>query len=421
MRVILSTLLLLYTASLVSAQCDQTVWDQAGVMTARINDVDQAAQQLKQLGVDVRIRTIAHSTNLDQVEHEMEKACPSWQGGMGGRKSTLLVLMVAPNDHKLGVYYGAAWRRAFDNHWNRIKQEVMGPRFHDKDFAGGFIAGENEFAARIKSSQNEAITPVVSTTTVNQQATDFSGLWMFLEVSAVVVFFIIGCILLLSVFSKKRKEKQAIDEAQQRAINARNSAMSRARNAVNANALEEYAAMSNLARNDPTENGRSLAEYKLMEEGYNQVAQSPSSHNPFIDTPKAKAGRKPKKDPTEDLPHESVQSNVTTPQPSVVRETVIERDNSSGIDGFVAGAVLGELSRNDEYRREEEREDERRQKQDNRVSTETRDVYSSPSSSGGDDDSSSGGGSSDYGSSGSDSGGSSDYSSDSGGGGSSDF
>lgn len=396
------------------AQCDKVVFDNASVLGARTAEVEQAAQQLTQLGADVRMWTVIHNDHpIDWVEHNTEVSCDSWRSPNGGRKSTLLVLMVVPSDHKMGVYYGAAWHKALDDHWNRIKQQSMAPRFHDGDFAGGFIAAANQFAARIKASQSEALTPA---TTINQQQpTDFSGLWRVLGWMLGIICIVLAVYFLYKLLTNRSAEQKEIDMEQQKAINAREEAMDRAQTAGGP-AIEAYARVAGQVKNDPTVDGRSADEYRIIAQMYSRIALpvAPLGYkNPYVqkDIPVPDSTSVTKK---------KHHTKIDEPPTPVVTERVVERSSDDGITNFALGAVVGsELSRGEreDYREREDRDEER--------SASKRDEDDGGSSSYGgsrdDDSDSGGGGSSDYGSSDSGDGGSSDFSSDSGGGGSSDF
>ena len=160
-----------------SLLCDNIVIDQANLFGKGITTVETAANRLVQQGADVRIRTVGYSTNLDITEKQMENQCASWESGSGGRKSTLIVFMLAGN-HKVGIMYGSAWHSALDGNWNRIMTSYMIPRFKDGNYALGMSTGIEQFSLRLAASKDEALHPVQNTT--NVQATDYKGLWTVL-------------------------------------------------------------------------------------------------------------------------------------------------------------------------------------------------------------------------------------------------
>ena len=117
--------LLLVPFAVRAQDCDKVVVDEAQVLGARAADVQAAADALQNQGADVRVRTVAHTVNLDMDENVLVHSCGSWRSPNGQIKSTLIVLMVAPYDRKMGIYYGGAWHHALDDHWVRIKQDYM--------------------------------------------------------------------------------------------------------------------------------------------------------------------------------------------------------------------------------------------------------------------------------------------------------
>lgn len=170
---------LLLTGLSYAINCNSPVSDEADVFGVQTEQVQQAVDQLIMAGVDPHIVSVVTTNgNPDAYEKFLEKTCSSWQAPNGGRKSTLLVLLVSPKERKMGVYYGSAWSKALDGSWNRIKQDYMFPRFKSGDYAGGISTAGRQFTERIKAWQDEAQHPV-QTTVVNEapKPTDWSGLW----------------------------------------------------------------------------------------------------------------------------------------------------------------------------------------------------------------------------------------------------
>lgn len=411
----LAFLVLLCALQAVAQNCDQLVSDDANALNGRSAEVQAAAQELVQRGADVRIRTLS-SSNLDLAENGFEHACSSWQGADGKRKSTLIALLVAPREHKMGIFYGSAWHRALDNHWNRIKQEYMGPRFHDGDFAGGFIAAAHQFAARIAASEEETLHPAApaQNTTINQP-TDYSGLWTSLKWLLGLAFFG-GLILFAYIVSKRRREqRQETEEAQQAALMARNAAVAvfnRYRGMKLSPEQEafdrigqDFANFAGTERGNPNTDGLSAAQYNAMAAEYRRLrfemqraADEAPPHATPVAEPRTSAFFQNAPPPTAS----------TTPAPAV-HTTVVEQ--SSSPQSFEMGLIVGESLA--DRRREPEPEPEHH----HHHHSSSDDSSSSSSSFGGSSDygsssDSGGGGSSDFGSS---------FGGDSGGGGSSDF
>src|SRR5260370_30829463 len=278
----------LFALHIFAQDCDRIVTDSAGMLNGKTADVQQAANTLINQGADVRVRTLPSSGgNLDLAENAIEKSCPSWQGANYTRKSTLVVLMVS-KDRKLGLYYGAAWHNAFDAHWNRIKTDYMVPRFKDGNFAGGFIAAEEQLAKRIVASKDEALKPVTSTN-VNQ-APDVSGIW------PIMWGLIIACSFGFGVWSwvlwriRRNKRLEDIQTAQQVAVADRNEAastlnvlgdkiatmtaageiVSELANTYFKSASEAYGRLGSLIT-DPTTEGMSKAQYEVISKQYRKI------------------------------------------------------------------------------------------------------------------------------------------------------
>jgi uncharacterized membrane protein YgcG len=109
-----------------------------------------------------------------------------------------------------------------DNNWTRIQTDYMVPRFRAGDISGGLAAAQSQVAKRIEASKDEAIHPNISTTTVNEQATDLSGLWKFLL--WVLLFGVAGAIAFFVIKSmqKKQDSKQEREAKRYNAVLYRN-------------------------------------------------------------------------------------------------------------------------------------------------------------------------------------------------------
>lgn len=261
--------------------CDAVVADDGGVLSSpQLTQILMAANPLIIEGADVRVRTTPFTDNLDVVEKQYENNCSSWQGANGGRKNSLISLMVSPAGRKLGIYYGSAFKPALDGSWMRIKSDYMAPKFRDKDWVGGFVATEQQLIARITASKDEALHPVVSTTTnvVNEAATDYTELWkvfkLFLELFAFfsLIFFV------SRYYSRKKKRKEEIAGAQQEAIIRRNYAVDRinkykeevspkTQNVYDL-AVEEFSRLMNSEKTNPDNEGMEVSQYQYLSRTY---------------------------------------------------------------------------------------------------------------------------------------------------------
>jgi len=94
------------------AGCGTTVVDGADVLGADRPKVDAAAHRLRERGALVRVRTVGSvaGTDLDAAAEALETRC-GWRVD-GRRTSTLVLVMVAVDDRKTGIYYGTAWTTA---------------------------------------------------------------------------------------------------------------------------------------------------------------------------------------------------------------------------------------------------------------------------------------------------------------------
>jgi len=290
---------LLFAIPVRSQDCDQIVADYAGVLkSGDVQAIEGAAHALIDEGADVRVRTIGTTTNLDMDEKNIERSCVSWQSPNHGRKSSLVVLLVSPLSHKMGIYYGSAFEHALADHWVRIKSDYMGPYFKAGDWAGGFLATESQLAARIKASKDEAVHPAVNTT-VNQ-ATDFSGLWT-------VFMWLVGlgaiAAAILIFFTWWRRSKQASQEsreAQRKAIAAKSLAADSIRTQVDHpnfdTASSQFTRLEASVRNDPYAEGLGVDEYNVIASQYQTIADmlSPRRKNEWSAAASTKGEKKKK-------------------------------------------------------------------------------------------------------------------------------
>jgi len=415
-RVLLTSLFLCLPLFAQNPNCDSIVLDQTGALRGQTAQVEEAAKGLINEGADVRVRVESGliAGNLDNNEAAYERNCGSWKSPNGGRKSTLLVLMVAPSQHKMGMYYGSAFNKALTDHWNRIKQENMGPRFHDGDFVGGLVSAERALTARIAASKDEAVHPTQSVVNNNVAASDLSGLWKVL--GAIVL---IGFIVLLVWLLYKRKQlAEEVQEMKTKAISAK-ARVARlileygADSTLSANPRfqsisEAYASLAANISSDPSQDGLSKGQYGSLYDTYSRYEDQLRALKYPASTVN-KTDSKYTRPKTSHTTHEERSSSRhwTSPAAQPPAPTTVVVNNSN--DGFVEGALLGSMLSRDREDREY-----REPARPTRISRDD------------DDDNSGGGGSSSWSSSdsssSSDFGGSSDFSSsDSGGGGSSDF
>jgi uncharacterized membrane protein YgcG len=420
-------ILLLVPAVVMGQTCDATVADDAGgiLNTAQMAQIASEAGSLINQGADVRVRVTGTTANLDQTEAQYEHSCPSWQGASGGRKNSLVVLMVSPSSRKLGIYYGSAFKYAFDEHWVRIKSDYMVPKFRDHDWTGGFIATEQQLAARLTAAKDESVHPVAATTVVTEPPTDYSGLWSAFKWALLILALVLFCYGIWEYYSWCKRRREAAKAAQQAASIRRNLAarrISRFKSFVNASnqalydrAVDEFGRLSNSESTNPDTDGLTPQQYYNIERLYKSVCND-------LDEVAYPTGQE-----TVDVP-----AGVTCSHPSDEAMTGVESAGDAPVDSTTYVPVIIDNSRVNEAPETEpstynpflhetptvQEDPEPSPDDDNGGSSSF--TESSGSSSSSDD----GGGSSSWSSESSDSGGSSDFSfgggGDSGGGGGSD-
>jgi uncharacterized membrane protein YgcG len=402
--------------------CDALVVDDAGVMGAKSADVAKEAQTLEAQGIDVRVRTIAHSTNLDLTEKQFEQSCASWQSADGKRKNTLLALLVAPKDRQMGIYYGGMWHPALDAYWNHIKTYFMAPKFRDGDFAGGFILTMQEIQKRVIAAQDEKMHPTVAQSTTVVQPTDYSGFWHFLMWLLVLTALGAGVTGLYMYSTRKKETEDTTSGAQQAAQLSKARVADRLRRLASTISLqkatdnvaatqwekhlgiiqENFADLAGQEKTDPNQPGLTQEGYVTLRDLYDGVGEKLDELEAEMAGPK----------PTE----HSFESTVTG-------KYIGKADHHKHAEVKAKAAAVGEDSHSHYVERDttvvpmvipfpvEERE----------PYIEPVESHTSHHSSDDDEDSGSGGGSSSFGGSDDSGGGSSSWGGDSGGGGGSDF
>ena len=143
--------------------CTNRVFDDAARLGILRQAVDQTTTTLAQAAkADVYVRVLARvpGADLDAWQAELERRCPNWQNGAGGRAPGLVVVAVAVDDRKTGIYYGEQWRAALDPKWQAIQDNAMNPRFKEGDIGGGVLAGLAEVTAAIAASPAAPASPV---------------------------------------------------------------------------------------------------------------------------------------------------------------------------------------------------------------------------------------------------------------------
>ncbi|MGA8117665.1 MAG: TPM domain-containing protein [Actinocatenispora sp.] len=111
-------------------------------------DIDAVARS----GATVRVRVYGRvpGNDLDARERATEHDCPSWLRD-GQRRPSLLVVAVATQSRRTGVYYGSDYDNALDGSWQDIQREQMNPRFKTGEYARGLDQGVRAIHDRIET------------------------------------------------------------------------------------------------------------------------------------------------------------------------------------------------------------------------------------------------------------------------------
>jgi uncharacterized membrane protein YgcG len=185
------------------------VIDDAGIFEDRIEDVEQAVDELVTYGADVRVRTVmsyGDAGNLDRYELQIEENSPSWTSPEGSRKNNLVGIIIAFAERETGLYYGSYWEDVLGDSWLAIQSEIMNPYFREGEYATGTIKGLQEIQRLIEENGQVQPPPQASAT----------GWWIGLIVVAVVA----GVIIWL-LWRRSRKQVKA---ARQKALLAKQGA-----------------------------------------------------------------------------------------------------------------------------------------------------------------------------------------------------
>lgn len=242
---ILSTLALVRPISAQSS-CDAIVVDEVNVFKSRIEEVRAQAQALmNNSGAEVRVRTIqsyGSQENLDTYTKALGRSCPSWWTS-GDFKNNMVILIISIKERQTGVYAGSQWANPLGGPTiPRIRNDIMGTRFANGDFVGGFVEGMKEIDRLLNGYLHpappvQAQPPVVVVVPTSQpvpvqpvqpaQPVDLSGLWRVLLIIVVVgagggvVFVVYRVVVGVTTANNRRRA------AQQKALVARQAVASR--------------------------------------------------------------------------------------------------------------------------------------------------------------------------------------------------
>lgn len=272
--------------------CDNIVSDEANILGGRATGaVEEAAKTINAQGGDARVVTVGQLSGTPETFfHTRVADCRSWQSATAGIKNNLVVFFVSTNPKKLAIFYGAEMANILGSSANAIKMQYMAPAFKDGDWMRGFVQGETQVGMRIHAFNEAALHPTQTTTTVQNEATDLSGLWTAMYWTLGIGFVTFLAWFLLYIRGNSRKQREAITAAQQDALQtaARVADMiERLKNQYNeSKALggavddkigavnlvsEQFARMGNSESTNPATTGLSADQYTTIANAYQRL------------------------------------------------------------------------------------------------------------------------------------------------------
>ena len=394
--------------------CSDLVVDEAGLLdSSQTSQVVDAAQKLKSQGVDVRVQLLPNlhgQQSLVALKDNFIGKCGSWRAKDGGMRNDLVVLMVAMNPGKLGIFYGDGLKQKLDHRSVSI-QDGIAAKFRDGHIAAGVVAGLGDVSDLVQMKASQQGVPVQ----INHSA-DMSGLWtvmgwlLGLGAAVLVVF---GALRFVSEKERRRNAQKKAQTERSRCTAAVNgfegpyaiavskikqSAVSETKKAKllaeaadikarHGRELAEFSAI-NRSGNDPDAPNLSVAEYESMAERYENVADTLSALSAELErtlsrlnapeveetakpaeTPKPRkwgpegslqfgksAPPKPKPEPEapKRRPHVEPAPAPSHPQSQAGHTTVINNTTVQQDDGFLTGVIVGSiLSDNGHHHHEE--------------------------------------------------------------------
>lgn len=135
---------------------------------ARLGQYAQSVEQLATtltttLGADVYVRVLGRIPNadIDRWQADTEARCANWRDPSGRRATKLLVLAVAVDDRRTGLYYGDTWKPALDTEWKTIQTEQMNPLFQKGEIGAGIVTGLSSVTSLIAplAAGGDAVVP----------------------------------------------------------------------------------------------------------------------------------------------------------------------------------------------------------------------------------------------------------------------
>ncbi len=199
----------MFTTNLSAQQCDLVVVDEAGEFGERIIEVEKVANELRDLGAEVRVRTIKNvgdAGSIDKYFEDQRRQCVSWQSPDGQNyKSNFVLFAHARQDRAVLIKSGYQWKDPVNQNYLRIQQTHMKPRFMENDFTGAFTAGMGETRVLLYNYLHPTTPQSTSTTVINAGNLGFYGFIGFVVLIVVFGFYFL--------YQHSRKKKTIIDEA----------------------------------------------------------------------------------------------------------------------------------------------------------------------------------------------------------------
>jgi len=250
----------LFAASAFAYDCESPIVDKVSILGGQ-TQIATALVSIRAKGGDPRVITDDPDITPEMYVRDVKDQCQSWQSASGGVKNNLIVFLVFPKHHKIGLFVGQEFAKALNT--SVIRSQFMAPGFKDHDWTRGFVSGINQAAIQIEAFQTSSLHP--GTTVVTEQPTDLSGLWTFLK--WLLFLAVLGGIAALVIYFRNRRREQK--DAQQRAVQARNDAAERITN--NPIGAEVFSRLNNSETFNPDTNGLSVDQYDAMAAKYKGV------------------------------------------------------------------------------------------------------------------------------------------------------
>lgn len=298
----------LFAATAFASDCNSPVVDNAHVLQGKEVTIITALAAITAKGGDGRVITDDPSITPEQYVAQVQRSCPSWQSANGGVKNNLIVFLVFPQHHKVGLFVGNEFGKAINT--SLVRSQFMAPGFKDGDFSRGFTSGINQVAVEMEAFQTAALHP--NQTTVTQQPTDYSGLWHWLDGILLLVVFC-GMLWLVLYFRSKR---QATKDAQQNAIRARNAAAQMAVDNPTSIGVDQFTKLSNSETFNPDTDGLNERQYEAIATEYRNIIWHTVANPP-------KSTRHTQKYPSPSSYSEPIPTTPNTPDQTVINRTTI--------------------------------------------------------------------------------------------------